>query len=353
MQLEVNGIDIAYGELTIVKQVSLSLAAGQIGCLLGPSGCGKTTLLRAIAGFEPPRNGDIRISGEVVSRPGRVLAPERRRIGMVFQDFALFPHLTIEQNVAFGLQGWSREQQRSRIDRLFCLINMESFRSVYPHQLSGGQQQRVAIARALAPKPELLLLDEPFSSLDVELREELAREVRALLKEEGITAILVTHDQMEAFAMADEIGVMNDGRICQWDSGYALYHCPADRFVADFIGQGVFLPGTVIDEQRVETEMGVIQGQIPPKCLPGCRVEVLLRPDDVVDVDDDTAVITAVVVEKAFRGADYLYTLRLPSGIDLLCLTHSHHDYRLGEAVSIRPDVNHVVTFPLAADGEG
>ncbi len=350
MQLQVNNIDIAYGNSPIVKQVSFSLAVGQIGCLLGPSGCGKTTLLRAIAGFEPPLQGDIRICGEVVSKPGRVLAPERRRVGMVFQDFALFPHLTIEQNIAFGLHGVSREQQRSRVDRLLCLINMERYRSVYPHQLSGGQQQRVAIARALAPKPELLLLDEPFSSLDVELREELAREVRMLLKEEGTTAILVTHDQLEAFAMADDIGVMSDGRICQWDSGYNLYHYPVDRFVANFIGQGVFLTGTVIDEQRVETEMGVIEGRIPHKCLPGNKVEVLMRPDDVIDVKGDKSAINAVVADKAFRGANYLYTMRLPSGADILCLTHSHNDYRFGEEVAVQLDVSHVVTFPLKQD---
>lgn len=347
MLLEVSEIDIAYREQPVVRDVSFRLEQGGLGCLLGPSGCGKTTLLRAIAGFEQIQKGAIRLADEVVSRRGWTQTPERRNTGMVFQDFALFPHLSIADNIAFGLRNWGAGERKRRIAHLLALVGMQEYHKAYPHQLSGGQQQRIALARALAPRPRLLLLDEPFSSLDVELREELAREVRTILKQEGITAILVTHDQYEAFAMADEIGVMNDGQVIQWGSGYKLYHQPADRFVADFIGQGVFLPGRVLNPNQVETEIGILDGQIPTHCRAGCEVEVLLRPDDIVDGGDGS--ITGEVMGKAFRGADFLYTLRLPSGAKLLCLTHSHNDYAIGERLAIRPDLTHVVTFPRSS----
>ena len=344
MRLEVDAIEVGYGNLTAVEGTSFGLEDGRIGCLLGPSGCGKTTLLRAIAGFEPVRRGRIRLAGQEVSRPGHTVAPERRSVGMVFQDFALFPHLSIEQNVGFGIQHWSRSDRRERVLRLLALAGLSAYGAAYPHQLSGGQQQRVALARALAPKPSLLLLDEPFSGLDVELREGLAREVRTILEQEGITAVMVTHDQLEAFAMADEIGVMGAGRLVQWDSGYNLYHYPADRFVADFIGQGVFLPGTVTGEGTVDTELGTLRGELPEGCCePGREVEVLLRPDDVVDAEEG---VSARVVERAFRGAEYLYDLALPSGARVLCLTHSHHKYPVGGRIAVRAEGAKVAIFP-------
>ncbi len=346
MQLEVEGVDVAYGDTPVVRGAGFALAAGRIGCLLGPSGCGKTTLLRAIAGFEPVRAGAIRLAGETVSTHGRTVAPERRGVGMVFQDFALFPHLTVADNIAFGLRGRPAAERRTRIAELLELVGLAGRGDEYPHCLSGGQQQRVALARAMAPCPRLLLLDEPFSSLDVELREGLAREVRSLLQREGITALLVTHDQMEAFAMADEIGVISEGRIRQWDSAFNLYHRPADRFVADFIGQGVLLPGTVLDAERVETALGIIDGGVPPECRPGCPVEVLLRPDDVVDAPGDAGATPGHVEAKAFRGADTLYSLRLPGGERVLCQTHSHHDYAVGDHVPLRLETRHLVVFP-------
>ena len=241
--LEVINTEVGYGGAPVVCQVSFELEPGRIGCLLGPSGCGKTTLLRAIAGFELLQGGEIRMRGQVVSHAGWSLPPEKRRVGMVFQDFALFPHLKIGENIGFGLRHLSERERRARVQTLLGLVGLPEYENAYPHQLSGGQQQRVALARAMAPRPELLLLDEPFSSMDAELREQLAREVRDIIKEEEITALLVTHDQYEAFAMADEIGVLNAGKLMQWDSGYNLYHRPGNRFVADFIGQGVILPG--------------------------------------------------------------------------------------------------------------
>ena len=229
-----------------VDGVSLGLAAGEIGVLIGPSGCGKTTLLRAVAGLEPVSDGEIRLSGQVVSQAGRSVAPEARRIGMVFQDYALFPHLSVERNVAFGIHQWPAPERRARVAEVLGLVGLEGSEAHFPHALSGGQQQRVALARALAPRPQLMLLDEPFSNLDVDLRERLAHEVRGILKAAGATALFVTHDQFEAFAIGDVIGVMNEGHLHQWDDAYTLYHRPATRFVADFIGHGVFAPATLV-----------------------------------------------------------------------------------------------------------
>lgn len=343
MRLEVDAVTVAYRDKVVVRDTGFCLEPGSLGCLLGPSGCGKTTLLRAVAGFEPVRAGRIRLGHEVVSEPGYTLAPERRGVGMVFQDLALFPHLSVADNLAFGLRGWSRAERKARIERLLCLVGLPGAGDMYPHQLSGGQQQRVALGRALAPRPRLLLLDEPFSGLDVELREELAREVRVILQQEGTTALMVTHDQLEAFAWADQIGVMHAGHIVQWDAAYDLYHRPANRFVADFIGQGVLLPGIVREGRRVETELGIIGGELPADCHPGREMEVLIRPDDVELAEQG---VKAEVVERAFRGAEYLYTLRLPSGARVLCLTHSHNAHAVGEQVCLRLEADHLVMFP-------
>ena len=347
--LELDRIAQRYGTQTVVAGVNFQVDSGRIACLLGPSGCGKTTLLRCIAGFEPIAEGEVRIKGVSVTRPDFRMPPEKRRIGMVFQDYALFPHLTVAANIGFGLAR-GEAGATGRVEQLLSTVGLEGQGGKYPHELSGGQQQRVALARALAPRPELILLDEPFSNLDVDLRERLSLEVRAILKQEGMTAILVTHDQHEAFAMADEIGVMADGKIQQWDTPYNLYHKPANRFVADFVGQGVFLPGTVIDNHRVDVELGRLQSRLPLECLKGCaecgrgcRVEVLVRPDDIVH--DDQSPTQAEILHRAFRGAEFLYTLRLTSGAEVLSLVPSHHDHAIGERIGIRLDVDHVVAF--------
>jgi iron(III) transport system ATP-binding protein len=350
MQLELIGVAQRYGSHTVVNGVDLRLESGRIACLLGPSGCGKTTLLRCIAGFEDIAAGEIRVRGNTVSQPGQRVPPEKRRIGMVFQDYALFPHLTVEENVAFGLGRKAPEDGHLRVRQLLATVGLHGQGDKYPHELSGGQQQRVALARALAPRPELILLDEPFSNLDVGLRERLSLEVREILKREGSTAILVTHDQNEAFAMADEIGIMHDGRIQQWDAPYNLYHRPANRFVADFVGQGVLLPGTVVDGTNVDMELGRLVTDQPVECSEtcedchdGCAVDVLLRPDDIIH--DDRSTLQAQVVHKAFRGADILYTLRLASGAEVLSLVPSHHNHAIGENIGIRLDADHVIAF--------
>ncbi|OZI47888.1 ABC transporter ATP-binding protein [Bordetella genomosp. 5] len=229
------GYDTPAGLKTIVSDLSLGLPAGHIGCLLGESGCGKTTVLRSIAGFEPVRAGHIALAGRVLSSPTEQVAPERRNVGMMFQDYALFPHLTVSENVAFGLRKLERAARSERVTEMLELVGLGHVAGSYPHEISGGQQQRVALARALAPSPELLLLDEPFSNLDVDTRERLAFEVRDILKKTGHTAILVTHNQAEAFAIADRIGIMAKGEIAQWDTPYNLRHQPASDFVRDFI----------------------------------------------------------------------------------------------------------------------
>ncbi|MBS1133947.1 MAG: transporter ATP-binding protein [Burkholderiaceae bacterium] len=350
--LVIDDLAVAYpGGTRVLDNLSLSLERGEIGCLVGSSGCGKTTLLRAIAGFLPVAAGTIEIDGLVVAGPHFTAPPEKRGVGLVFQDYALFPHLKVADNVAFGLRGLRGQARSARVDEMISLVGLTAEAQRYPHELSGGQQQRVALARALAPRPALLLMDEPFSSLDVELRQRLGHEVRRILKASGTTAILVTHDQQEAFAIADRVGVMHDGNLEQWDRPYELYHRPATRYVADFIGQGVFLPAQVLSPRNVEIELGELRGEIPLPCQQGCatcgkgcHVEVLLRPDDVVH--DDASPLKAEVMRKVFRGGDFIYTLRLASGREVLALVPSHHDHAIGEQIGIRLDADHVITFP-------
>lgn len=343
-QLETRNVAVAYDGKEVIGDVSLSLEPGAIGCLLGPSGCGKTSLLRAIAGFEPVSAGEVLLAGSIVSCVGETLAPEHRNVGMVFQDFALFPHLTVGDNIGFGLRHETAKARTQRVGELLDLVGLSQMADAYPHQLSGGQQQRVALARAMAPRPRILLMDEPFSSIDTELREQLAGEVRDMLLRDGMTAILVTHDQFEAFAMADQIGVFNQGRLLQWDSAYSVYHEPAGRLVADFIGQGAILPARVLDGGRVETELGILSGLEDGFSGVGELVDVLLRPDDVMH--DDSSDLKLPVTKKAFRGAEYLYTLRTDSGAEILCLVQSHHDHPIGEAIGIRLEVDHLRAFP-------
>ena len=335
-----------------VSGVSLSLAKGQIGVLIGPSGCGKTSLLRAVAGLEKLAEGSVRVDGRVLADANTHVEPEDRRIGMVFQDYALFPHLNVRDNVTFGIRHLPRAECDARVQEVLERVGLAHAARRAPHQLSGGQQQRVALARALAPRPQLLLLDEPFSSLDADLRERLAQDIRAILNELGTTALFVTHDQLEAFAIGDVIGVMHRGRLEQWDDAYSLYHRPATRFVAEFIGHGVFSPAEVIvtaEGPRVMTPLGPLADAI--ECpLPGAyandECDVLLRADDIVH--DDDAPVRACIERKAFRGSEFLYTLRLASGERVLAHVPSHHDHHIGEWIGIRPLVDHVVTFERA-----
>ncbi len=344
--LELKNISVAIERRTILDDVSFTLKEGDIGCLLGPSGCGKTTLLRAIAGFEMPVAGEIWIRGVRVSDLKHLVPVEQREVGMVFQDYALFPHLTVKENIAFGLRNYKAQRREIRINELVALLEIGEFLHKYPHRLSGGQQQRVALARAIASRPRILLLDEPFASMDVELREQLAKEVRSVLKQDGITAVMVSHNQYEAFAMADIAGVINEGKLLQWDVAFNLYHRPASAYVAGFIGEGVFLPGKVSGEHQVDIELGTITGNLALGYPIGASVEVLIRPDDIIH--DDQSGLTARVKDKAFRGAEFLYTLALESGARVQSLVPSHHNHPIDEAIGIRLEIDHLVVFPAS-----
>jgi iron(III) transport system ATP-binding protein len=291
----------------VVDSLSLALEPGEIGCLLGASGCGKTTVLRAVAGFEPLRAGRIALAGRTVATAASMLPPEQRRVGMMFQDYALFPHLSIAANVGFGLQRRTRGEREARVGEMLALVGLQDRGADYPHELSGGQQQRVALARALAPQPALLLLDEPFSNLDIHTRQHLAAELRGLLKASATTALLVTHDQAEAFALADRIGVMDRGRILQWDRAQALYRAPADRTVAAFVGRGAVVPGAAL---------GLEEG-----------VDVLLRPEHLRL--DPQGPLRARLLERVFRGPQFVGTVALASGQQV--------EVDLPEAADVRP----------------
>ena len=358
-QLQIDAASVAYGGRTVVHQVSLALERRELGCLIGPSGCGKSTLLRAIAGFEPLSEGRIELHGKPVSSalPSFTQPPEQRRVGMVFQDFALFPHLDIAANIAFGLRGQPPAQRRARVTELLQLVGLPEAARAHPHQLSGGQQQRIALARALAPRPEILLLDEPFSSLDAELREQLAIDLRAWLRQEEVTALMVTHDQGEALGVADRVGLLHEGRLLQWDTPYRLYHAPAHRFVAEFVGESCFVAGELIDDRQVRTPFGCFTRKGGPnaeiacadRCIPDTAakqrrpVSVLVRPDDFVP--DEESPLRGRVLERRFRGAEYLYRIRLPQGAEVQCLAPSHFALEVGQEIGLTPALQEVVVF--------
>mgnify|MGYP000869323385 CR=1 FL=1 len=289
------GYPVAGGFKPVVEGLSLQLGRGEIGCLLGASGCGKTTVLRSIAGFEPLQQGGIVLAGRQLAKAHQALPAEQRRVGMMFQDYALFPHLDVAANIAFGLRGLPRVQRQARVQALLQYVALPGLERRYPHELSGGQQQRVALARALAPAPDLLLLDEPFSNLDVDTRQRLAGELRDLLKAAGTTVLMVTHDQGEAFAMADRIGVMHGGRLRQWDTAQALYQAPLDAFVAGFIGRG-----TVVEA----AQLGLVGGG-----------RVLVRPQSLQL--DPAAALRAKVETVVFRGPGSSVWVRLLDGARL------------------------------------
>lgn len=342
--LKVRSIYKAFDQEDVVRGVSLELNEGEIGCLLGPSGCGKTTLLRIIAGFETVQRGEVIIAGREVSSGLKMVPPEQRNIGMVFQDYALFPHLSVIENIGFGIRNGNRKAKRKIIDNLLQLVGLEDCGKTYPHELSGGQQQRVALARALAPEPKLLLLDEPFSNLDVTLRDKLTVEVRDILKSAGTTALMVTHNQFEAFSVADSVGVIFNGSIRQWDSAYNIYHSPDTLDVATFVGDGSILRGVVTGKNQVSCGLGELSGDLSLPCENGCQVDLLIRPEDVLH--DDRSKVGARIVHKSFRGPNILYKLELPNSETCLALVSSHHNHQLGEKIGIVPEVDNLVIFP-------
>lgn len=342
MQLQLANLWQRYRGDDVLRGLSLTLEAGEIGCLLGPSGCGKTTALRCIAGFESLTQGEILINGETVSRPGYTLAPERRQVGMVFQDAALLPHLDGLQNVAFGLRHLERKKRLKRAAEMLDVVGLAGVARQFPHELSGGQQQRIALARALAPGPRLLLLDEPFANLDAGLRERLNTDIRAILRQRSVTALMVTHDQLEAFTMADVVGVMHEGRLAQWGTPHEIYHSPVNRYVASFVGRGVLLAADIVDHERID--IGGIQLPLAvPTHLPrGSRVELLVRPDDVVPEADG---MPGVVTQRTFLGASVVYTLQLENGVQVLSALPAHSEFQEGDAVRVAIRPHQLVLF--------
>ncbi len=354
----VQDLIVGYDDTIIVNGLSFDLQQGEIGCFLGYSGCGKTTALRALAGLEQSRGGTIVLNDQYLTDKTAgnafTVAPAKRGMGMVFQDYALFGHLSVAKNIAFGLNKWSAADKKARVAEMLSLVELTEHADKRPNELSGGQQQRVALARALAPKPKLLLLDEPFSNLDVVLRESLAMNVRDILKRTNTTAILVTHDQNEAFALADKVGVMDKGKLVQWATPSELYHEPINPFVAEFVGEGAMIDG-IIKEGRVETALGDIYRRMevhdesgqPQYCKydypNGTPIKVLVRPDDIIHDDDSTQ--TALVIGRVFRGANYLYRLQLDDGQTVLSLVASHHNHEIGSQIGILPILEHIVVF--------
>ncbi|MFQ5520227.1 MAG: ABC transporter ATP-binding protein [Candidatus Methylomirabilia bacterium] len=323
-----------------VDALTLTVETGEIVALLGPSGAGKTTILRLIAGFDIPDDGVIEIGGSTMTDGSQFVPPELRGVGMVFQDYALFPHLTTAQNIAFGLRRLERAARERRTGEVLGRVGLEEVADRYPHELSGGQQQRVALGRALAPAPKLLLFDEPFSNLDPDLRAQVRREVVEILRTTGSTSILVTHDQEEAFTMADRVGVLNEGRLEQLDRPEEVYHWPATRFVGEFVGSADFVPGRVVPE-GIETEFGLFQnqGRLPV----AARVLVMIRPDD---IDISPAVDGAgVIASRQFRGSEVLYGVRLPTGQLVHSSQGSTSPYGVGTRVRVQANPIHVVTF--------
>ena len=345
--LELNDVSHRYAEQQTLSDVSLSMGKGDIACILGPSGCGKTTLLRCVAGFEEVSSGQISIAGSAVASGNAHVPPEKRRVGMVFQDYALLPHLTALRNVMFGLHRYAKAEAELIAQETLAKVGLEAFAERYPHELSGGQQQRVAIARAVAPKPQLLLMDEPFSNIDASMRSDLGQQLKALLLELGTTTLVATHDHQDAFALGDRLAVMRDGKVLQWSSAYDVYHQPNDRFVANFVGEGVWLPGNVVSDREVDTELGKATGTMTQSFDPGSRVDVFLRPDDVVH--DDDSELQVEVLGRRFRGSEFIYELRLPGGDTVLSMVPSHHDHAPGEKIGIRLETDHMVVFPREA----
>jgi iron(III) transport system ATP-binding protein len=323
-----------------ITDISLAAQEGEILCLLGPSGCGKTTTLRAIAGFESVSAGEILLGGRLVSSPAFRVPAEQRRVGMVFQEYALFPHLRVAENVAFGLTHLSRDEQQARVRHMLELVGLPDFARRYPHELSGGQQQRVALARALAQEPVILLLDEPFSNLDPDMAGKMRQDLHDLLRHMKTTTILVTHDHDEAFAMADRIAVLNDGRLEQMDTPEAIYHTPSTPFVADFVGQADFLPGT-IEGGHVTTEIG--EFPVHTTYRGGREVVVMVRPDDVHIAPLVNA--TAYIQARLFHGSENLYTISLPSGRTVHSSEPSTTVYPVGTPVELQVIATHTVLF--------
>lgn len=342
--VELKGLGKRYPDVTALHDLRLTINRGEFFSLLGPSGCGKTTTLRLIAGLDCLSEGRIVIDGLLVSSPSYFMPPEKRGVGIVFQDYALFPHMTVFENVAFGLYGRTRAAVAKRGGELLALVGLAGAGQKYPHEMSGGQKQRIALARALAPAPQVMLLDEPFSCLDAELRAALRSETKEILRDSGATVILVTHDQEEAFSLSDRVGLLNGGKLEQVGTPYEIYHHPANRFVADFVGRADYLPAQV-EGNLVVSCLGSFSLSVPNtnRLTEG---ELLIRPDD-VSITPDTAG-EATITEVRFLGAHALYTLRLDDGSILHSQGLSANLLAPYTRVAVGVNMRHTVVFEKA-----
>lgn len=338
--LSIKNLTCQYDDQTVLESLSLEVEQGQIVCLLGASGCGKTTLLKAIAGLLPLSSGQMSLNCLTIDDGENWLPPEQRNIGMIFQDYALFPHLTVAENIAFGLKNETAQQKLLKVEEMLGLVHLKGYGDRYPHQLSGGQQQRVAIARSLSYKPDLLLLDEPFSNIDTQVRHELIREIRKIFKEQGVTAIFVTHSREEAFAFADKMAVMNHGVIEQYGTASELYYQPSSKFVADFLGGGSYLAAKRISDSEFETHLGVVEANAQQEIQVDAECALLLRPQHVqIAADEESAV---KVLEQHFMGDHCRYVIDVNG--DRLLAT-STQALNVGDSVTVKVEMQGVLAF--------
>ncbi len=338
--LSIRNLTCQYDDQTVLESLTLEVEQGQIVCLLGASGCGKTTLLKAVAGLLPLSSGQMKLNSMTIDDGENWLPPEQRNIGMIFQDYALFPHLTVAENIAFGLKSETAQQKILKVEEMLGLVHLKGYGERYPHQLSGGQQQRVAIARSLAYKPDLLLLDEPFSNIDTQVRHELIQEIRKIFKQQGVTAIFVTHSREEAFAFADKMAVMNHGVIEQYGTASELYYRPSSKFVADFLGGGSYLAATRVSESEFETHLGVVAASAQQDIQIQADCALLLRPQHIqIQADQDSAV---KVLEQHFMGDHCRYVIDV-NGERLLAM--SSQALSIGDGVTVSLDTQGVLAF--------
>ena len=344
-KLIISNLSLTFEEKNkILSNINFHIDDSEIGCILGPSGCGKTSLLRAIAGFESISSGSILKDGVCITNSVENTPVANRNMGMVFQDYALFPNMDVKSNIAFGLKNSTELEKDNRVNYLLDLVSLVDCKNKYPHELSGGEQQRIALVRALAPSPDIILMDEPFSNIDQDIKEELVSDVRLLLKELAITSIIVTHDQNEAFNLADKVAIMNNGTIQQVGIPYDIYHKPVNKFVANFIGLGTFLPLKKNNKGDFEIPLGPLDNnRIKNELTKFDNLEMLIRPDDIIH--NDLSIKKAKILEKQFRGAEFLYKLLYNNEHQILCYAPSHHNHEIGELIGIELDIQHYVIF--------